>query len=237
MRKTTKKIILISAALLLLLAGAFWWGGDAPSLHGVSAPVVATTPIVAPTPAATPTVTAVPTPTVTPESTPKPVKDNSFTDTAPTGKPAPVDTQQPVVTEVPLTCTLSVRCDTLLDHLDSLDEAKRELVPADGVVFPETEVTFYAGETVFNVLQREMKRGKIHLEFTSTPLYHSAYIEGIQNLYEFDCGELSGWTYKVNSWFPNYGCSRYELQQGDKVEWVYTCDRGGDVGGYAGIEE
>ena len=31
--------------------------------------------------------------------------------------------------------------------------------------------------------------------------------------------------------FPNYGCSRYELQDGDTVEWVYTCELGDDVGG------
>ena len=65
----------------------------------------------------------------------------------------------------------------------------------------------------------------------NTPVYNSAYIEGISNLYEFDCGERSGWMYKVNGWFPNYGCSRYELKNGDKIEWVYTCDLGRDVGG------
>ena len=53
----------------------------------------------------------------------------------------------------------------------------------------------------------------------------------IANLYEFDVGELSGWMYKVNGWFPNYGCSRYLLADGDNVEWVYTCDLGSDVGG------
>ena len=37
--------------------------------------------------------------------------------------------------------------------------------------------------------------------------------------------------YKVNGWFPNYGCSRYELKQGDVLEVVYTCDLGRDVGG------
>ena len=37
--------------------------------------------------------------------------------------------------------------------------------------------------------------------------------------------------YKVNGWFPNYGCSRYQLKSGDKVEWVYACDLGVDVGG------
>lgn len=37
--------------------------------------------------------------------------------------------------------------------------------------------------------------------------------------------------YKVNGWFPNYGCSRYQLQAGDDVQWLYTCDLGLDVGG------
>ena len=92
---------------------------------------------------------------------------------------------------------------------------------------------FYDGESVFDLLQREMKNSKIHMEFENTPMYNSAYIEGIGNLYEFDCGELSGWMYKVNDWFPNYGCSRYQLKQGDKVEWVYTCNLGIDVGGYS----
>ena len=67
---------------------------------------------------------------------------------------------------------------------------------------------------MFNVLQREMRKAGIHMEFEDTPMYNSAYIEGINNLYEFDCGELSGWMYKVNGWFPNYGCSRYQLKGG-----------------------
>ena len=56
-------------------------------------------------------------------------------------------------------------------------------------------------------------------------------IEGIANLYEFDVGQLSGWMYSVNDWFPNYGCSRYQLMDGDVIEWKYTCDLGNDVGG------
>ncbi|MBO4990835.1 MAG: DUF4430 domain-containing protein, partial [Firmicutes bacterium] len=82
---------------------------------------------------------------------------------------------------------------------------------------------------------RELKRAGIHMEFKNTPIYNSAYIEGIQNLYEFDCGELSGWMYKVNDWFPNYGCSRYQLKEGDVIEWVYTCNLGIDVGGHYAI--
>ena len=159
-------------------------------------------------------------------------KDKYLTDPVPEGKPIPIEPQDAVISDKELTCTLSVRCDTILENLAWLDKEKTSIVPKDGVIFAEKTVTFYEGESVFNLLLREMKRNKIHMEFENTPIYNSAYIEGIANLYEFDCGELSGWMYKVNDWFPNYGCSRYQLKAGDRIEWVYTCDLGVDVGGY-----
>lgn len=156
--------------------------------------------------------------------------DKYNTQPVPEGKPVPIEPQTVTISDKELTCTLSVRCDTILKNIEWLDKEKTELVPLDGIIFEQREVTFYEGESVFNLLLREMKKNGIHMEFTNTPIYNSAYIEGINNLYEFDCGELSGWMYKVNDWFPNYGCSRYQLKQGDKVEWVYTCDLGKDVG-------
>lgn len=127
-------------------------------------------------------------------------------------------------------CTLSVRCDTALSNKDMLDSSKADILPEDGVIFPETTVYFSEGESVYDVLVREMMNAKIHMESENTPMYKSAYIEGIANLYEYDCGPLSGWMYKVNGEFPNYGCSAYVLSDGDRVEWVYTCDLGKDVG-------
>lgn len=129
------------------------------------------------------------------------------------------------------TCTLSVRCDAILANMGKLNPEKAELLPKDGVIYPAQKVEFFKGETVFNVLQREMKGAKIHMEFVNTPVYNSAYIKGINNIYECDCGELSGWTYKVNGALPDYGSSRYELQPGDVVEILYTCDLGRDAGG------
>lgn len=164
-------------------------------------------------------------------------KDKYLTDPVPEGKPIPVEPQNIEISDVEYTATFSVRCDTILDNIDWLDKEKVELVPEDGVIFPVTEVTFYEGESVFNVLHREMKKARIHMEFVNTPMYNSVYIEGINNLYEFDCGELSGWMYKVNGWFPNYGCSRYQLKDGDIIEWVYTCDLGVDVGGFYAVGE
>lgn len=158
-------------------------------------------------------------------------KDKYETDPVPEGKPLPVEPEdQEVDKKKTYTCTFSIECSTILNNLKELDPDKRELVPSNGVILAPTKVTFYEGESVFDVLQRVCKEKGIHMESSWTPIYNSAYIEGIHNLYEFDCGELSGWMYRVNGWYPNYGCSRYQLVDGEVVEWRYTCDLGNDVG-------
>ena len=158
-------------------------------------------------------------------------QDKYKTDPVPEGKPLPVEPEdQEIDKEKTYTCTFSIECSTILNNLKDLDPDKRELVPSNGVILAPTKVTFYEGESVFDVLQRVSKEKGIHLESSWTPIYNSAYIEGIHNLYEFDCGELSGWMYRVNGWYPNYGCSRYQLVDGEVVEWRYTCDLGKDIG-------
>ena len=158
-------------------------------------------------------------------------KDQYMTDPVPEGKPSPVE---PGSTEIDkstqYTCTFSISCETILDNMDQCNDSKKSLVPEDGIILPATEVTFSDGESVYDVLQRVCKANKIHMESSFTPVYNSAYIEGIHNLYEFDVGKFSGWMYAVNGWFPNYGCSRYQLKNGDVVEWRYTCDLGEDLG-------
>ena len=159
-------------------------------------------------------------------------KDKYNTDPVPEGKPQPVEPEnQEVDKEKSYTCTFSIECSTILNNLSMLEPGKLEMVPSDGVILASTTVTFCEGESVFDVLQRVCREKGIHLESEWTPIYNSAYIEGLHNLYEFDCGALSGWMYKVNGWYPNYGCSRYQLKDGDVVEWRFTCDLGNDIGG------
>lgn len=244
-KKNKWKVILPAAVVVILLA-AFWFGGGSPGSQGWTAeggsspsPTISVSPTPAPTGTDSPDPTPVPTEGETPAPTESPAmsaapqtgQDQYRTDPVPAGKPQPVEPQDAETSDQTYTCTLSISCATILDNLDWLTEGKEDLVPEDGWILPETTVTFYEGESVFNVLQRTCKQQKIHMEFSNTPIYNSAYIEGIHNLYEFDCGEQSGWMYKVNGWFPNYGCSRYQLQDGDTVCWVYTCNYGDDVGG------
>lgn len=117
-----------------------------------------------------------------------------------------------------------------------LDEAQKAVLPQNGVLLAKTTVSFTEGESVFDVLQRTCRANGIPMEFTMTPVYQSAYIEGIGNLYEFDCGAASGWMYAVNGVYPNYGCSKYPLKPGDVITWRYTCDLGADIGG-AGVKQ
>ena len=120
------------------------------------------------------------------------------------------------------TCTISIVCDTILDNTDNLNEEKAPFVPT---------VSFAQGDTVFEVLKRVCDATNLQIEYSYTPLYESYYIEGINHLYEFDVGPESGWMYKVNEWFPNYGCSAYTLKNGDDIVWCYTCNGlGADVG-------
>ncbi len=140
---------------------------------------------------------------------------------------------EPIVIETDATdkVKMSISCATLLDNMDLLKPAKRELVPEDGWIFAEKEMELIEGESAFDLLQRVTRANKIHMEFMFTPMYDSAYIEGIHNLYEFDAGDLSGWMYKVNGEIFSVGSSKYILKPGDNVECVYTCDLGADVGG------
>ena len=103
-------------------------------------------------------------------------------------------------------------------------------IPANGVILAPTTFTCTTDDTVFDVLNAVCRNNGIQLDFKYTPLYESYYVKGINYLYERQAGGLSGWMYKVNGWFPNYGCSSYYLSDGEVIEWVYTCDCGKDVG-------
>lgn len=128
-----------------------------------------------------------------------------------------------------LKCTFSINCSTVFDNLDKIDKEILKVLPNDGWIYPAKEIEFKDDESVFDILLRITKQEKIHMESNSNPVLKSKYVEGINNLYEFDAGELSGWTYKVNGKGMGYGSSSSYLKDGDIVEWVYTCDQGRDV--------
>lgn len=135
------------------------------------------------------------------------------------------------------TCTVSISCAECLSNMNMLtNEAKKQFIPSDGWILKTTSLTFNDGETAFDVLKRACKNGHcsdncaycqksgIQLEYSFSTSFETYYIEGIHQIYEKDFGSKSGWLFKVNGSYPNYGCSAYKLKSGDKIEFVYTVD-------------
>ena len=157
-----------------------------------------------------------------PAPTPKPTQN-------PTVKATPAPTPKPTTTPKVNTCYLSIDCKTILGRMEDLTPGKESLVPSDGVILSRKAISFEEGESVFDVLLRATRTYGIHLEYEYTPGFGSHYIEGINNLYEFDYGAGSGWMYYVNGVKPNYGVSKYTVKNGDVIEFKYTCDLGFDL--------
>lgn len=97
-----------------------------------------------------------------------------------------------------------------------------------GTVLAPTAVEFKKDDTVLDVLKKITRKNKIQMEYRGVK--GGAYIEGIDNIYEFDLGAKSGWMYRVNGEFPNKGAGVYKVNEGDVIEWLYTTDLGEDIG-------
>lgn len=126
------------------------------------------------------------------------------------------------------TCTFVIECKTILDNKDRLKKGLEKYVPDNAVIFSGT-IGFDSGESVYDILRRICDENGIQMEASYTPAFSSYYVEGINNLYEFDCGQGSGWMYSVNGVFPNYGCSSYKPANNDEIAFRYTCELGYDL--------
>lgn len=114
--------------------------------------------------------------------------------------------------------TMTIRCDTIA--------GENEYAPADGIIFETTDFELAEGETVWDILTQAAQTYSIQIDSTNGNM---VYVAGINYLYEFDFGDLSGWIYHVNGVAPSVGCAEYKLKDGDKIEWLYTRELGNDL--------
>lgn len=121
------------------------------------------------------------------------------------------------------TVTLEIRCDTVLDKLDD----SHTYIPKDGVILETTTFDLGEGQTVYDILTEAAQTYKIQLDVSGG--IGMKYVSGINYLYEFDFGELSGWTYHVNGKEASVGCDQFVLKDGDVIKWLYTCELGKDL--------
>ena len=85
---------------------------------------------------------------------------------------------------------------------------------------------FSPGETVYDLLRRT----GLNIESVGHPTM-GQYVQSIQGWGEFDAGPASGWMFRVNGVFPDVSSSHVTLQNGDRVEWLFTRDLGQDIAG------
>ncbi|AET66188.1 hypothetical protein Desor_0486 [Desulfosporosinus orientis DSM 765] len=123
--------------------------------------------------------------------------------------------------------TIAIYCSTAVAKGMNKEDTFKEVVPSSGIILSPTKVSFKDGETVFDVLKQVVEEKKIQMLYEGSK--GNPYIKGINNLYEFDGGPLSGWMFSVNKAYTNYGCSQVKLHKGDLIEWKYTCDMGRDL--------
>lgn len=119
------------------------------------------------------------------------------------------------------TVTMSIICDL------AAGKPGTEHLPADGVLLPETAFAISGGDTVYTILTEAARAHGLRLDVSGGE--DMAYVRGINSLYEFALGDLSGWLYRVNGESPSVGCGQYRLEDGDVIQWRYSLEMGRDL--------
>lgn len=121
--------------------------------------------------------------------------------------------------------TLTIRFDTVagMEGTEHLGD--------DGVILQETSFVIEAGDTVFDILREAAAKYGLRIQNTGATAASTAmvYISGINDLHEYDFGDLSGWMYFVNDVSPSVGCGEYVLADGDRIAFRYTRELGDDL--------
>ena len=157
-----------------------------------------------------------------PNNNEKPKPGNSST------KPKP-ENNQTITSPKPKnkTVTIAISCKTAINNGLNKKPGFSHL-PSNGIILQNMKVEFNEGDTVFDILVKITRKKGIHMEYRGSG--SNTYIEGINNLYEFDGGSNSGWMYSVNGVYPNYGVGAYKVKSSDVIKFNYTCNLGADLG-------
>ena len=120
-----------------------------------------------------------------------------------------------------ITCSITVECKNIQNHMGQLKSGHERFVPEDGVIIHRESHTVSRGSSAYDVLKLACNANGVRL--TARPSSYGIYVVGINNLDEKDCGGASGWMYKVNGTAPMISCDKYKLDSGDNLVFYYVC--------------
>ncbi|MFJ5716476.1 DUF4430 domain-containing protein [Neobacillus sp. NPDC093127] len=89
-----------------------------------------------------------------------------------------------------------------------------------GTILGATKVNFKDGATIFDIISQAAKKHGIVVDSRGSGA--TAYIEGIDNIYEFDYGVKSGWIFKQNGVSLTKSIGIVKVKDGDRIECFYT---------------
>jgi hypothetical protein len=89
-----------------------------------------------------------------------------------------------------------------------------------GTIIGTSKVSFKDGETIFDILLQEAKKHNIVVDSRGSGA--TTYVEGIDNIYEFDYGAKSGWVFKLNGVSLTKSIGTIKVKDGDRIECSYT---------------
>ncbi len=89
-----------------------------------------------------------------------------------------------------------------------------------GQIVPQTRVERKEGDTILDITRRVLKQKGIQFSVTGTN--STAYVQGIDNLYEFDEGQNSGWMIRLDGALIKQSAGATPVQDGQVIYWFYT---------------
>lgn len=107
-------------------------------------------------------------------------------------------------------------------------ENKIQYTGDNGHIATKVLVKVPENANVYDALYIFCQENDIQMEASGTA-FNTAYIRGINHLYEFDGGISSGWVFLVNNIYSRTGASNVFLNEGDEIWWFYTLVFGQDV--------
>ncbi|MCM3726905.1 DUF4430 domain-containing protein [Neobacillus cucumis] len=89
-----------------------------------------------------------------------------------------------------------------------------------GTILSASKIIIEDGYTIFDVVKQAAKAKGIVVDSTGSGA--TAYIEGIDNIYEFDYGAKSGWVFKHNGASITKSIGVIKVKAGDQIACYYT---------------
>ena len=123
--------------------------------------------------------------------------------------------------------SISIDCSKISENMDVIEnEAIKDLIPEDGIIFAEAAIGTANSGSIMDATIEFCKA--MHLSYDDS----QGYITMLADISAGDCGGWSGWLVKINGEFPQVGADEIDLNNGDKIEWIYSLDGGQDIGAW-----